>query len=362
MCTAADIDPARAPERIAMYSPKAASLALVSIALAAVGCAENSQDEERTGKAAQADIVTNESELNGLQLNGLQLNNEEFNGLQLNSCNVNGLQLNGLQLNDTTLTGISSVSEDVVTGADFIGARMIGIVSQNRTLDLKIDAYNANEVVGIAFYTISYTPDEGTTWLSVCGMNGPDPIQAILLTDRWDTHTGARIADPTAVTIACRGAALAKCTEWGYERWSPAVHECNGNDCHDIPLAELHQACTRMVRADYCGDGVPHTMNGTPIDIWDNFGIQDRDQGSTMPFEAEWTPDGAACITHTRWTNSVLDNPDKDYVLAHCPARWAGPGGTCGDDLGSTFVTSNGYDTPTASRALLRNESDENHY
>lgn len=31
-------------------------------------------------------------------------------------------------------------------------------------------------------------------------------------------------------------------------------------------------AVSRMVRADYCGDGVPHTTNGTPIDVSDRCG------------------------------------------------------------------------------------------
>ena len=31
----------------------------------------------------------------------------------------------------------------------------------------------------------------------------------------------------------------------------------------------LHEACVRMVRADYCGDGRSHTVDGMAIDVWD---------------------------------------------------------------------------------------------
>jgi hypothetical protein len=81
-----------------------------------------------------------------------------------------------------------------------------------------------------------------------------------------------------------------------------------------------------------------------------------------MPFEAEWSPDGAVCVKHTRWAQAST-NPDYDYIQANCPSRWAGPSSsTCGNDAYSTFVTTNGYSTALNVRALLRNESDNNIY
>lgn len=32
---------------------------------------------------------------------------------------------------------------------------------------------------------------------------------------------------------------------------------------------DYHQVCTRMVCADYCGNGIGHTQNSTPIDVYD---------------------------------------------------------------------------------------------
>ena len=69
----------------------------------------------------------------------------------------------------------------------------------------------------------------------------------------------------------------------------------NLNDSGTGSLRDHHVACTRALRADYCGDGEVFTVNGTLIDIYDNVGIQLQ----TMPgwnLEAEWTAAGARCM------------------------------------------------------------------
>jgi len=51
---------------------------------------------------------------------------------------------------------------------------------------------------------------------------------------------------------------IAKCYRWGYRPWVTGYGD----------LATMHWTCTRLARADYCGDGVPHTRNGTTINVW----------------------------------------------------------------------------------------------
>lgn len=92
---------------------------------------------------------------------------------------------------------------------------------------------------------------------------------------------------------------IAKCVAWGYEPWE------HGPD--------LHQACTRLARADYCGDGVPHTENGTLIDVYDPRGILEPE--GDMDFEAGWGPDGAVCVSHPRYLDVVAG---KDAVYPAC--------------------------------------------
>jgi hypothetical protein len=98
---------------------------------------------------------------------------------------------------------------------------------------------------------------------------------------------------------ACRGGAIAKCVEWGYRPWATAV-ECDDERCFEISLTDHHQACTRMARADYCGDGTPHTENGTLIDIYDDLSppIASAEAAGhhSWGVEAEWGPAGATCV------------------------------------------------------------------
>jgi ADYC domain-containing protein len=45
---------------------------------------------------------------------------------------------------------------------------------------------------------------------------------------------------------------------FGYKPWREAAGK---------PRWDYHQACVRMVRADYAGDGIGHTRDGTLIDL-----------------------------------------------------------------------------------------------
>jgi hypothetical protein len=99
-------------------------------------------------------------------------------------------------------------------------------------------------------------------------------------------------AGPSDFTLTCASGATGKCVGLGYK----PLPEANGES-----LWDYHQACVRMMRADYGGDGSAHTRNGTRIDISDRLGIQlpEHDPGG-LSFEAAWGPEGAACLRHTR--------------------------------------------------------------
>jgi hypothetical protein len=53
----------------------------------------------------------------------------------------------------------------------------------------------------------------------------------------------------------------------------------------------LHYAA---FRADYCGDVVGHTRNGTLIDIFDRVGVQGDETAPGMAFEAVFGPRASA--------------------------------------------------------------------
>ena len=54
-------------------------------------------------------------------------------------------------------------------------------------------------------------------------------------------------------------------------------------------LWDYHQACVRMLRADYCGNGKPHTRDGTRIELWDRLDIQVDTHEQGLSFEGAQT-------------------------------------------------------------------------
>jgi hypothetical protein len=126
-------------------------------------------------------------------------------------------------------------------------------------------------------------------------------------------YCGGKVSND-GFTLACEDVgAIAKCVErFGYKPWL-AVHEtsADGTYAHEQTLETFHEACVRMVRGDYCGDGVPHTVDGTEIDVYDHMGVET--QTPLLPtnyhFEGGWTPHGAACISVTRY-QSFGGNPN----------------------------------------------------
>src|SRR5207302_852255 len=95
-------------------------------------------------------------------------------------------------------------------------------------------------------------------------------------------------AEPGVFEIVCTSGARGKCVSFGYLPWTSEG------------MREIYDACVRMVRADYCGDGEETTRDGMQIDLYDHRGIQKSDSDTTLEFEAGWTAAGAVCVHHVR--------------------------------------------------------------
>jgi hypothetical protein len=114
---------------------------------------------------------------------------------------------------------------------------------------------------------------------------------------------------PGDFELICAGGAFGKCVRWGYHPWETTA---DGR-----PMRDYYDACVRMVRADYCGDGRGWTRTGMAIDVFDDLGIQTAESraDASFSFEAGWTPAGATCVAHTR----VPENLTLDRLKSICP-------------------------------------------
>jgi hypothetical protein len=315
------------------------------------------------------DVAQDESELrmmNGDALSGVALVGSTANGASLDGVRLNGFVLNGIDLRDVRLDGtlLSATMDDgtVLAGADLIGATMTGVLTDGGEVTLRIDDVVATADADILNYRISHIDERGLV-TPVCGVDASgNEVMSFPLAGRYDqsvgTPTGGSfIADASQFSLACKGAAIAKCAELGYKPFKTAT-ECNSvGQCHEVSLAPVHQACVRMVRADYCGDGASHTYVGTEIDVYDALRIKNEDATVDGTIEAEWGVDGASCVLHTRWV-SATHGDVQQYMQNHCPGRYTPVSATCGR-AASTFNTDVGYSMSTDERALLRNRSQQ---
>lgn len=102
----------------------------------------------------------------------------------------------------------------------------------------------------------------------------------------------------------------------GYKPYSNGMLSCsyvNGYFHCDTSPSSQHQACTRMVTADYCGDGTSHTVSGTAIDVFDFYNpIKNvQEESSVAEYkEAEWTAAGASWLLKCRWDELDLSDAD----------------------------------------------------
>lgn len=323
--------------------------------LAFAGCA--SPDAPSAGSAAGSLVVANGIHLNGLHLNGLHLNGLHLNGPTLDDTTLDDLRLDHLLLDDRPLNGVTlDAGALVARGLDLTGARVSAALSDGSPVTLRIDAIAPG--FPAPRYTVSIAGD-GLPFHPLCGLAGGAPVMAFALAGGWDESEGtpdggSHRADPLRFTFACEGHALAKCVALGYTPWGSAP-ECRGpGDCHALPLAALHQACTRLLRADYCGDGTSATRDGTTVDLWDAASIE-QDTAPSWPFEAEWSEGGATCVAATRHLTLPDGGLVRDYIQAHCPARWQPQ--SCGG-AGSTFFPAAGFTRSPSARALLRSRLD----
>ena len=358
---------------------------LLTIALALAGifssaCQDPAEDPNIEPYRAQL-AIGNGLYTNGLYTNGLYTNGLYTNGLYTNGLYTNGTSISALLSDGSIAKGISITSVTLngipVTGITANASQLsVKLLGQNITLSgtavkgLTIQAAIPDMVTGkptkiiykidsvtldlssrfkdIWLYQMSYKEDSANSWSSMCldYANKPAPLFPIS-GSYWDEKTGKRVDDPNAFMLACYEGAVAKCAVAGYRPWASGS-VCTGSGrsrrCTDVSLKDYHQACTRMLRADYCGDGTPHTVNGTLLDIFDYLNPPVQLQEEKWQMEARWNASGALCLSQRRHPEipfpGCLRQTDKTKPATYVQLPKCQPYAT-GDDRGLIVSTFN---------------------
>lgn len=227
-----------------------------------------------------------------------------------------------------------------------IGSILEGSDSDGQPVQVAIcSAEPAPKDPSMVWHRIEVWDGTSATWKNPCvATDAVSSPRALAVEGVWD-KSGARQTSPGRFTFACENGAIAKCIGWGYKPWTSK---------DGTSLEDTHQACTRMARADYCGNGRSHTRENTLIDVYDSSGVLARTtqpSASWMPeqasFEAAWTPEGAACLARTR------DGEALQAIVEECPTRFDLGAVDLGEGDHCTLSSQEAFTGP----ALLRNRS-----
>jgi len=177
------------------------------------------------------------------------------------------------------------------------GTALIGTVIINSTVGHEQVAFRIDGVrvdpddPEITLYDLSIRNPVTREWTPYCVPDSHGIVGGVFLAGSWDMR-GTHLYDGR-FSVSCTSGAIGKCVRAGYKPWQTAADK--------RPMWDYHQACVRAVRADYSGNGISHTREGTPIALFDRLDIQRPDPNPRgLTFEAAWGPDGAVCVRRTR--------------------------------------------------------------
>ncbi|HUS27952.1 MAG TPA: ADYC domain-containing protein [Kofleriaceae bacterium] len=163
--------------------------------------------------------------------------------------------------------------------------------------------------------TYSCRPNLGEAVTETCTLTVPSSAYLAYISVYGEHST----TSSATLTVSASNAAPRGLGYYGYGSTMLCTYNymTGTSSCNTSPTTRI-QSCTRMVTADYCGDGTPHTVTGRPIEVYDNFTpvVNDPDPDSTAYyFESEWTTTGANSIGTCRVDDMDLSAADP----AACP-------------------------------------------
>ena len=242
---------------------------------------------------------------------------------------------------DGTNFVVSLSDGPVLRSRDLVGATLNIVTGGGGALRVRIDAVEADPGDAarssaasseVLLHSFSFQTPEGE-WRNLCEPGPDGRRQGFPIAGRAAKDATIAPAEAGVFELTCTGGAQGKCVRFGYRPWEK---QPDGGSTWS-----LYNACVRLVRADYSGDGKGTTRNGQPIDIYDFLGVQKKADDPSHDFEAGWSPQGAVCVRHVR----VKENTSLAALEDSAPRLKGRTGAICTEE----FARANG--------ALLFNRS-----
>ena len=268
-------------------------------------------------------------------------------GINMQGINMQGMTMQGIQLRRRDAVGrrarkrcassaaswSPSTASNTLRGTALVGAHLLAEVRNlqvtppaTAVVDYRITAIapelsqNDPTHTGNTFlYTLEQWVADTGSWQPACGPDADGRSVAIPLAATWDEH-GDRVESNSLFTFGCTTGVIAKCYRWGYRPWVTGYGD----------LTAMHWTCTRLARADYCGDRraahaqrYDRSTSGTGCRARPDPAPR-RSLGcrrSACCSRRAGTPSGAVCLSHSRW---LLD--DGPGIAELCPDRLVPPG------------------------------------
>ncbi len=217
---------------------------------------------------------------------------------------------------------------DYPDGSSLSGTQLVGkeiqIGATGAPLRLRIDSITADRRSPDVLLHEIYAQGRDGQWQNICTPDAEGKRLALAVAG-YTRLDGSFAHDTDRLSITCSSGAQGKCLRLGYSYWK------TGPDGQS--MLPLFNACMRMVRADYCGDGRSWTQDGTTIDVYDDQGIQVPEKEQTLPFEAGWTEDGAVCVHHPR----IAARLNLQELAEQCPRLASTRGEQCSESWARKF-------------------------
>lgn len=301
-----------------MQTLKFLPLLTLSLALG-VGCDPSAElDDEgpislRPGGGGSGGVYLNTSSIGStpfseMDLTGALHDGVRITGVKLLRPNNQWLWAERGEIKDGNLR--AKVGKTYYVGQDLVGSRwMIELVDAQGAVTPKELWISGITVISPkeTRYTFQTTDDLGQAQY-LCEADSAGLHTAVAIKDvTIDPFTGDMAPRLNTMYFGCTSGAVGKAAVWGYKPW-------------ERTLAEF-AAAVRMVRADYCFDGMSWTSTGTSLQVKDRWSINDF-VSTAEPTEVVWTRTGVACITQPRVLTYAAEQVTCDgQPIPACPAN-----------------------------------------